>query len=141
MLLDSFIVINLTIRAIDVFIAHSVNAFAHAAEWIPVYASAIAIGFLAIAAARPSDTSILMFCALFLVVNALVGVVGCYLHLAADMHVPAESVKDSFLYGPPVLAPLLFPNLALLGILGIMGVVRSSTFLKENSHYNENKNP
>ena len=114
---------------------HAQNGFFDWREWVPVCASAIAVGFLVTAAARPSDTSFLKLCALVLVVNALVGVVGCYLHLMADMHVPAESVKDSFLYGAPVLAPLLFPNLALLGILGIMGVVRSSTFL------NENKNP
>ena len=38
------------------------------------------------------------------------------------------------------LAPLLFPNLAPLGIPGIMGVVRSSTYLKEKPHFNEHKN-
>ena len=86
------------------------------------------------AAARPSDTSFLMFCALVLMVNALAGVVGCYLHLMADMRVTAESVKDSLFYGASALAPLLFSNPASLGILGIMGVVRGSTFLKENPH-------
>lgn len=65
-------------------------------------------------------------------VNALAGVVGCYLHLMADMRVPAECVTDSLLYG--ALAPLLFSNPASLGILGIMGVVRCSTFQKENPH-------
>ena len=89
-----------------------------------MYASAIAVGFLVTAAARLRDTSFLKFCALVLAVNALVEVAACYLHLAADMHVPAESIKDSFLYGAPVLAPLLFPNLALLGILGIISLNR-----------------
>lgn len=106
---------------------HAQNGFFDWREWIPVYASAVAVGFLMTAAARPRGTPFLMLCSLVLVVNALVGIVGCYLHLAADMHVPAESVKDSFLYGAPVLAPLLFPNLALLGILGIMGVSRGKT--------------
>ena len=86
-------------------------------------------------AARPSDTSFLMICALVLAANALVGIAGCYLYLMADMRVPAESVKDDLIYGAPVLAPLLFPNPASLGIPGTMGVVRSSTFPKENSHY------
>ena len=103
---------------------HAQNGFFDWREWIPVYASALAVGFLVAAAARPSDTSFLKLCALVLVMNALVGVAGCYLHLMADMHVPAESVKDSFLYGAPVLAPLLFPNLALLGILGILSLNR-----------------
>ena len=76
---------------------------------------ALAVGFLVIAAVRPSSISFLMLCAVVLAVNALVGVVGCYLHLMTDMHVPAKSVKDTFLYGAPVLAPLLFPSLALLG--------------------------
>ena len=38
-LLEYFIVINLAFLAIDVYIAHSINAFAHRAEWIPFIVS------------------------------------------------------------------------------------------------------
>ena len=38
-LLDFFILANLAFLALDVFLAHSVNAFAHSAEWIPFYFS------------------------------------------------------------------------------------------------------
>ena len=38
-LLDFFIIANLAFLALDVFLAHSVNAFAHSAEWIPFYFS------------------------------------------------------------------------------------------------------
>lgn len=46
-LLDIFIIANLAFLALDVFVAHSVNAFDHSAEWIPFYFSLGAPGLLA----------------------------------------------------------------------------------------------
>lgn len=41
-----------------------------------------------------------------------------------NLHAATPIIKDSFRPGTPVPAPLLFPNLAVLGSLGIMGVMR-----------------
>lgn len=103
---------------------HAQNGFFDAREWIPVCTSAMAVSFLMTAIARPRNASFLTLCVLILVLNALTGVVGFYLHLSANLTAPAPSFKENFLYGAPILAPLLFPNLALLGIIGILGVFR-----------------
>ena len=103
---------------------HAQNGFFNWREWIPVGASAMAVGFLMTAIARPEDSSFLAFCAIVLGLNGLIGVAGVYLHLSANLPMFARSFKEGFVYGAPALAPLLFPNLALLGILGIMGVSR-----------------
>ena len=49
-LLQIFIIVNLTFLAIDVYMAHSVNAFAHRAEWIPVLFSLATPPLLLVAA-------------------------------------------------------------------------------------------
>ncbi len=103
---------------------HAQNGFFDWREWIPVYASAMAVSFLMTAIVQPRNASFLAFCVLILALNGLTGVVGFYLHLSANLAAPAESLRESFLHGAPILAPLLFPNLALLGIIGIMGFSR-----------------
>ena len=103
---------------------HAQNGFFNWREWIPVYVSAMAAGFLMTAIARPHNSPFLIACLLILGLNVLTGLVGFYLHLSANLHAAAPTLKESFLYGAPVLAPLLFPNLAVLGSLGIMGVMR-----------------
>lgn len=103
---------------------HAQNGFFDWREWIPVYASAMAVSFLMTAIVQPRNASFLVFCVLILALNGLTGVVGFYLHLSANLAARAESLRESFLHGAPILAPLLFPNLALLGIIGIMGFSR-----------------
>jgi hypothetical protein len=42
LIIELFVVANLSFLALDIFIAHSTNNFAHSAEWIPFYFSFIA---------------------------------------------------------------------------------------------------
>lgn len=103
---------------------HAQNGFFDWREWIPVYTSAMAAGFLMTAIARLRHAPFLAICVFILALNGLTGVAGFFLHLSANLAAPAVSVRESLLHGAPILAPLLFPNLALLGIIGIMGVSR-----------------
>ncbi|HJK96947.1 MAG TPA: hypothetical protein RMF84_06980 [Polyangiaceae bacterium LLY-WYZ-14_1] len=52
------------------------------------------------------------------VVHALIGLVGLGLHLRGILALPG-SLWTSALYGPPVFAPLLFPDLAALAGIGL----------------------
>ena len=103
---------------------HAQNGFFNWREWIPVCTSAMAVGFLMTAVLQPDDVSFLKLCLAILVLNSVTGIVGFCLHVSANLQVAAPSVKDSFLHGAPAFAPLLFPNLSLLGALGIFGVIR-----------------
>ncbi|MCZ6676936.1 MAG: hypothetical protein O7E52_06775 [Candidatus Poribacteria bacterium] len=98
---------------------HAQNGFFDAREWIPIFTSAIAIGFLISAVLQTGEPPFMRQCLTVLVFNGLVGGVGFYFHFVANLHGVSSNIKDNFLYGAPVFAPLLFPNLALLGALGI----------------------
>ena len=58
-------------------------------------------------------------CLLVLLVQALVGVLGFYFHLRANLAAPGISLFDKFVNGAPPMAPLLFPNLVGLAFIGI----------------------
>ena len=42
LIIELFVVSNLGFLALDIFVAHSTNAFSHPAEWIPFYFSLFA---------------------------------------------------------------------------------------------------
>jgi hypothetical protein len=49
----------------------------------------------------------------------VVGLLGFTYHTAANLRGPSASLFDNFVYGAPSLAPMLFPNLALLAFIGL----------------------
>jgi hypothetical protein len=102
---------------------HAQNGFFDLREWIPVCVSAITVGFLLTAVLIPIDRTFLLFCLGLMVVSGGVGGLGFYYHLASNLHGVSSQMADNFLYGSPVFAPLLFPNLALLGGIGIWDVM------------------
>jgi hypothetical protein len=98
---------------------HAQNAFFHKTEWIPVAASAFAIGFLLLPFVVRLNRSYVAVCAAVMLVQVAVGLLGFYYHTAANLRGPSASWFDNFVYGAPAMAPLLFPNLALLAFIGL----------------------
>ena len=58
-------------------------------------------------------------CLAAMALQAIVGVAGFALHLSASVNGLASSLYENFIHGAPVLAPLLFVNLALLAVIGL----------------------
>jgi hypothetical protein len=98
---------------------HAQNGFFHWSEWVPVWSSAFAVGFLLTIFVTPVTRRFLMLCAIVLVVQVVVGLVGFTLHTLANLRGPSSSWFDNFVFGAPALAPMLFPNLALLCGIGL----------------------
>ena len=98
---------------------HAQNGFFDPLEWIPIFTSAIAVGFLMTALLQPIHPPFLKVCVVILIINGLVGLLGFFLHLLVDLRSAELSIRDKFIYGAPLFAPLLFVDLALLGMLGI----------------------
>jgi hypothetical protein len=98
---------------------HAQNGFFYPTEWIPVASSAFAIGFLLVPFLVSIGRSFLGWCAAVMGLQAAVGLLGFYYHTAANLHGPSPAVFDNFVFGAPALAPLLFPNLALLSVIGL----------------------
>ena len=103
---------------------HAQNGFFHPAEWIPVASSTFAVGFLIAPFVAPIDRSYLPWCAGALLVQMVVGLLGFYYHTTANLYGPGSDLWYQFVYGAPAMAPLLFPNLALLAFIGLW-VLRS----------------
>ena len=52
-------------------------------------------------------------------VQALVGVLGFWFHLQANLVEPGSGLFDKLVKGAPPMAPLLFPNLVGLAFIGL----------------------
>lgn len=98
---------------------HAGNGFFRRVEWVPVVASAIAVGFFVTPLLVRVSRRFLDLCALVLALEAFVGVWGFALHAASNLRGPSIRAFDNFINGAPPLAPLLFPNLAVLGLIAV----------------------
>lgn len=97
---------------------HAQNGFFYPSEWVPVVASAIAIGFLLAILLFPDDRLVRPITQGVLAGQVLVGVTGFALHGWTNLHGPA-SWWSNFVFGAPVFAPLLFVDLAILAAIGL----------------------
>jgi len=105
---------NLALSLLD----HAQNGFFEWSEWIPVFAAAYAIGFLVVAmlSRRPE---VARFCLWVMGVQVSVALLGFVLHLKADLAGTAEPIRDRFIFGAPIFAPLLFADVAVLCAIGL----------------------
>ena len=97
---------------------HAQNGFFYVSEWWPVAASALAAGFLA-TALTDRGGAFARVCLAVLGMQALIGLAGFYLHVAADVNGLSASLYENFVHGAPVFAPLLFVDLAVLAAIGL----------------------
>lgn len=103
---------------------HAQNGFFNPIEWLPVVSSACAIGALLVPFLVLVTLQYLWLCALVLSVQAIVGVAGFALHAWADLGQPGATFLAKILSGAPPMAPLLFPNLVLLGWVALWALAQ-----------------
>lgn len=101
---------------------HAQNGFFFRTEWIPVIASAFAIGFLTVAMSKKPEKGFLNLCFGVMAVQVVVGLLGFYFHGVADTGGSAQSFFEKLVHGAPPFAPLLFVNLAILAAIGLWDV-------------------
>ncbi len=115
-----FVGINLFFTGIDVALAHSINSFVPVYEWIPIYffplgaMSCFVISFQT----SPKKWSALIHISL-MVVGILVGVIGTAFHMNAVLNPLGHLSWAWIVFGSPILAPLAFAGISLLGLYGI----------------------
>lgn len=98
---------------------HAQNGFYHHSEWIPVCSSALAVGFMIVPLVMEVSRSFVRVCAVLMLIQAVVGLLGFGLHLRADVYGVGPTLWDRIVYGAPVFAPMLFPDLVLLASIGL----------------------
>jgi hypothetical protein len=102
---------------------HASNGFFLRTEWIPVISSACAVGFLTVPLISTVTRRYLDLCFLVLLGQALVGVLGFWFHLRANLVEPGHTLFEKLVNGAPPLAPLLFPNLVGLAFIGLWALI------------------
>jgi hypothetical protein len=129
---ECFIVGNIAFLAVDIALAHSVNAFGHRAEWIPIVFSLAAAPMLVLAMAIGGAWPALpgqeepgsrgrrqrLTRRIGLAIgwgSVLVGVAGLLWHLNADFF--QQQTLKNLVYTTPFAAPLAYTGLGLLLIL------------------------
>lgn len=98
---------------------HATNGFFLKTEWIPVVSSALATGFLIVPVVMSVSRRYLDLCLLVLALQAIVGIAGFWFHLRMNFYTPGVSLFERTVYGAPPMAPLLFPNLVGLALIGM----------------------
>ena len=68
---------------------------------------------------RPARGDVLTYVAAMLLLIA-VGAVGALLHIQSDLSLNQAVIAERFLRGAPVMAPLLFCNMGLLGLIALL---------------------
>lgn len=128
-LVEVFAALNLAFLALDIWVAHSVNAFARWEEWIPFFftlagALALLVNLAVSRPVRPSGarsfleggghwTGLVVGWA-----GVVVGVAGLLFHLRSDFF--QVMTLRSLVYSAPFVAPLAFTGLGLLVLLNRM---------------------
>ncbi len=102
---------------------HASNGFFARTEWIPVISSAFAIGFLIVPLILRVTQRFLDLCLLVMIMQALVGILGFWFHIQANLIEPGHSLWEKLVNGAPPMAPLLFPNLVGLAFIGLWALV------------------
>jgi len=102
---------------------HASNGFFARTEWIPVVSSAFATGFLLIPLAIAVTRRFLDICLVVMLGQAFVGVMGFWFHMRANLVEPGSGIFDKLVNGAPPMAPLLFPNLVGLALIGLWALI------------------
>jgi hypothetical protein len=132
MLVELFAVANIAFLAVDIGIAHAINAFANRAEWVPVAFSLVAtpalLAAMAMGGLRPAPQGAGPTAArrraarwLGLAVGACsvaVGIIGLLLHLESQFF--REATLKNLVYTAPFVAPLAYTGVGLLLLLDRM---------------------
>ena len=121
LILECFVLANLSFLALDIYIAHSTNAFSHPAEWIPFYFSIVAPLPLVLELYLNWRTGRQRHRLIGFVVggfSAVIGIAGLLWHLH-DSFFEYQTLK-SLVYTAPFIAPLAYTGLGCLLIMNRM---------------------
>lgn len=98
---------------------HAQNGFFNALEWVPVITGAAAVGWLVLPIFRRVPYAYHRGSLIVLAAAAVVGLLGFVLHVLPAVQGTAGTLRNRVIYGPPLFAPLLFADLAILGGLAV----------------------
>ncbi len=119
-LLMFFVGINIMFTGIDVALAHSINQFIPIYEWIPILFFPFGtLSCLLIAFQTKPKIWQLIIHILFMIIGIIVGITGTAFHANAVLNPQGYLTWAWVVFGSPILAPLAFSGISLLGLYAI----------------------
>jgi hypothetical protein len=110
--------LGILITTISSVLDHARTGFENPYLWIPTVIGVFAtVAGLALGMIERPTRSDLIFYAGTMALLALTGLIGAVLHVETDLTANREFVLERFIRGAPFLAPLLFANMAALGLI------------------------
>lgn len=101
---------------------HSRHPWENPWLWLPlvtgVFATAVSAGMGAANRKLTADDVSIYMAAMILLI--IVGVVGAYFHIQADLTSQSTIVPERFLRGAPFMSPLLYSNMGIIGLLALL---------------------
>jgi hypothetical protein len=101
---------------------HAQNGFFRGSEWVGVVASAWAVSSLLAVLVVYDNRPLLGLAATVILAQFAVGLLGFFLHIAADLRAESGGLWQRVVYGAPLFAPLLFADLGLLALIALWAV-------------------
>ena len=113
--------VGVLVALISSTLDHARAGFSQPWLWLPLSAGVLATIAPAVLGAlrRPSRLDIAVYVAA-MVLLLLVGTVGAWLHVQSNLVAGAVFVPERFLRGAPLLGPLLFANMGLIGLVVLL---------------------
>ena len=100
---------------------HARTGFVNGWLWLPLFVPVFAavVSFLIALKEKPLYSDLLIY-VIAMILMALVGITGFVLHFFSDLTPSMRFVLERFLRGAPTLAPLLYANMAAMGLLVLL---------------------
>jgi hypothetical protein len=119
-LLMLFVGINLLFTGIDVVLAHSINSYIPVYEWIPIiYFPLGSLSCIFVALKTKPEKWQALIHIMLMVTGVLVGIIGTAFHANAVLNPAGYLTWSWVVFGSPILAPLAFSGISLLGLYAI----------------------
>jgi hypothetical protein len=116
-----FVGLGILATVISSVLDHARTNFENPWLWVPtvvgIFGTAVGVGLAMIP--RPHRADLITYVATMLLL-IVVGPVGALLHIGADLTSQSMFVPERFIRGAPFLAPLLFSNIGLLGLITLL---------------------
>ena len=108
----------LILSSIQVGMFHSRQNYRHWAQWLPVIAGPI-LGLLALIIAFYNAVVLRQIFVGLAIITSLASLFGFYLHFTGVGERVDGYRAENFLVGPPIIMPLMFSGISLLGLIAI----------------------
>jgi len=113
--------VNFIFTGLDVALAHAVNDFVPAYEWIPiVYAPLGAASSLVVGLMQKPTKGIALTHIILMILGVIVGILGTAFHANQALNPLGQLTWIWLTFASPILAPLAFAGISLVGLYGIL---------------------